>query len=121
MLKKLNFITFMDIIVEYFSKKRQREVCFVCACCCLHLPKWTETKTALAHLIKVDHNHQTQTAYNQKLAQTYCTFCRAVFKDVSTDMASALQPFCASNLPEQCNLNLSPLFIILEAQLSSYK
>jgi len=25
----------------------------------------------LAHLIKVDHNHQTQTAYHQKLAQMY--------------------------------------------------
>lgn len=84
-------------------------------------PKRTEAKTVLAHLIKVDHNRQTQTAYNSELAQTYCTFCATVFKDLSTDMASALQPFRASNLPEQCNLNLSPLFIIWEAQLSRYK
>lgn len=96
----------MDIIVEYVSKKRQFVLRVRVAVS--SLPKWTETKTVLAHLIKVDHNHQTQTAYNQKLAHTYCTFVAAVFKDVSTDMASALQPFCASNLPEQCNLNLSP-------------
>lgn len=100
--------------------EERREALF-CVCCSIHLPKWSETKTVLAHLIKVDHNRRTQTAYNKKLALTHCTFCAAVFKDVSTDTASALQPFCASNLPEQCNLNLSPLFIIWEVQLSNYK
>lgn len=47
----------MDMIVEYVSKKSQRDaVCFVCTGCSRHFLKLTQTKTVLAHLIKVDHN-----------------------------------------------------------------
>lgn len=111
----IEIIIFILLVLLYFSKGRGRGLG-------VHLPvpiPLNEMKQIyrvmtiiLAHLIKADIYDETQTACIQKPSQSYSTVCPELQSFRMYSLISARGAFSESNLPEQCNLNVTPIFTI---------